>query len=388
MSCEIEPLENIIIQNLQDTPIKKKNTKKDAKKKTTITYVEYFEQNINLQQYKIPELKEIARKHKLYVTGTKPVLIQRIRSCFNYSIKVVKIQKLFRGFMVRFFLKNRGPAANNRKICVNETDGYTLEPLDEISFKNFFSYRDAKDFVYGFDLCSLITVFKTKGKIINPYTRERLETNILNIILSLHRISIILFSEKIENIVINNNTANRMVTPRIPENNIVIQNRYTPLQRNMIAFNAELRELTMKMQEIRARPINQRIQDLFIEIDLLGNYTQSSGFTALERRDYVRFFRTLLDVWNYRAQLTPEAKRNICQLHDPFLNVRINTYNYLEVPEVELMTACVTVMENMIYTGVDAEYKQIGALLSLSVLTVVSIPARNNMFWLYESLIY
>ena len=59
-----------------------------------------------------------------------------------------------------------------------------------------------------------------------------------------------------------------MVTPRIPENNIVIQNRYTPLQRNMIVFNAELRELTMKMQEIRLRPINQRIQDLFIEIDL------------------------------------------------------------------------------------------------------------------------
>ena len=155
----------------------------------------------------------------------------------------------------------------------------------------------------------------------------------------------------------------------------------------MIIFNAELRELTMKMQEIRARPINQRIQDLFIEIDLLGNYTQSSWFTALEHRDYVRFFRTLLDVWNYRAQLTPEAKRNICQLHDPFLNVRINTYNYLEVPEIELITACVTVMENMIYTGVDAEYKQIGALLSLSVLTLVSIPARNNMFWLYESLI-
>lgn len=377
MSCEITPLENVIIPDIQ---IKKKK----ANKKTTITYIEYFEQNINLQQYKIPELKEIARKHKLYVTGTKPVLIGRIRSCFNYSIKIEKIQKLFRGFMVRFFLKNRGPAANDRKICVNETDGYTLEPLNEISFENFFSYRDAKDFIYGFDLCSLITVFKTKGKIINPYTRERLETNILHLILSLHRISTILFSEKIENVVI----TNRTITPRLPENNIAIQNRYTHIQRNMIAFNAELRELTMKMQEIQLRPINQRIQDLFIEIDLLGNYTQSSWFTALERRDYVRFFRTLLDVWHYRAQLTPEAKRNICQLHDPFLNVRINTYNYLEVPEVELMTACVTVMENMIYTGVDAEYKQIGALLSLSVLTVVSIPARNNMFWLYESLIY
>lgn len=387
MSYEIEPLENIVIPNLQDKPIKNKIIKKDAKKKTIITYIEYFEQNINLQQYRVPELKDIARKHKLYVTGTKPVLINRIRSCFNYCIKVVKIQKMFRGYMVRFFLKNRGPAANDRKICVNETDGYTLEPLDEILFENFFSYRDAKDFIYGFDLCSLITVFKTKGKIINPYTRERLDPNIIQIILSLHRISIILFSEKIENVVIGNNSINRPTTPRLHENNILIQNRYTPLQRNMIILNAELRELSIKMQEIQLRPINQRIQDLFIEIDLLGNYTQSSWFTALERRDYVRFFRTLLDVWHYRAQLTPEAKRNICQLHDPFLNVRINTYNYLEVPEVELMTACVTVMENMIYTGVDAEYKQIGALLSLSVLTLVSIPARNNMFWLYESLI-
>jgi len=387
MSCEIAPLENIVIPNLTEKPIKK-NTNKDAKKKTTITYIEYFEQNINLQQYKIPELKEIARKHKLYVTGTKPVLIHRIRSCFNYSIKVVKIQKLFRGFMVRFFIKNRGPAANDRKICVNETDGYTLEPLNEISFKHFFSYRDSKDFIYGFDLCSLITVFKTKGKIINPYTRERFETNILNLILSLHRISIILFSDKIENVVIGNNYINRPTMSRLPENNMIIQNRYTYMQPNMLIVNSELRELTMKMQEIRARPINQRIQDLFIEIDLLGNYTQSSWFISLERRDYVRFFRTLLDVWNYRAQLTHEAKRNICQLHDPFLNVRINTYNYLDVPEVELMTACVTVMENMIYTGVDAEYKQIGALLSLSVLTVVSIPARNNMFWLYESLVF
>jgi len=387
MSCEIAPLENIVISNLQDKPIKNKNTNKDAKKKTPITYIEYFEQNINLQQYKVPELKEIARKHKLYVTGTKPVLINRIRSCFNYCIKIVKIQKLFRGFMVRFFLKNRGPAANDRKICVNETDGYTLEPLNEISFENFFSYRDTKDFIYGFDLCSLITVFKTKGKIINPYTRERLDPNIIQLILSLHRISVILFSEKKENVVISNNSVNRPTTPRLSENNIVIQNRYTHMQRNMFTFSPELRELSIKMQEIRMRTINQRIQDLFIEIDLLGNYTQSSWFTSLERRDYVRFFRTLLDVWNYRAQLTPEAKRNICQLHDPFLNVRINSYNYLEVPEIELITACVTVMENMIYTGVDAEYKQIGALLSLSVLTVVSIPARNNMFWLYESLI-
>ena len=373
MSGQTIPCENIVIPDI-------KMKKKTAKKKTTITYTEYFERNIDLHKYKVPELKDIARKHKLYVTGTKPILIERIRICFNYSMKVVKIQKMFRGFMVRFFFKNRGPAANNTSLCVNETDGYTLEPLNEISFKNFFSYRDAKDFIYGFDLCSLVTVFKTKGKIINPYTRDRIDTTILTRILALHRISNILFSEK--------TTQNRVVMPLPIENNVVVQNRYTHLPRNTPTFTTELRELSAKMQEIRTRPLSQRIQDLFIEIDLLGNYTQSSWFTSLERRDYVRFFRVLSDVWNYRAQLTPDTKRNICQLHDPFLNVRINTYNYLEIPLIDLVGGCVTVMENMIYTGIDTEYKKIGALHILSVLTVVSIPARNNMFWLYESLIY
>jgi SAP domain len=374
MSGETNTCENIIIPNTQ---IKKKR----AKNKTSITFTEYFERNIDLHKYKVPELKEIARKNKLYITGTKPVLIERIQNCFNYSIKVVKIQKTFRGFMVRFFLKSRGPAANNPALCVNETDGYTLEPLNEISFKNFFSYRDAKDFIYGFDLCSLVTVYKTKGKIINPYTRERVDINILNTILSLHRIHDILFSDK-EPEKTNNGP---VIIPLPIENNVVIQNRYTHVPRNT---TAELRELTMKMQEIRTRSLSQRIQDLFIEIDLLGNYTQSSWFTSLERRDYIRFFRTLADVWNYRAQLTPATKRNICQLHDPFLNIRINAYNYLEVPLAELIAACVTVMEHMVYTGADIEYKKLGALHILSVLTVVSVPARNNMFWLYESLIY
>ena len=41
----------------------------------------------------------------------------------------------------------------------------------------------------------------------------------------------------------------------------------------------------------------------------------------------------------------------------------------------------------MVYTGVDVEYKTLGALHVLSVLTIVNYSAREAMPWLYESLI-
>jgi hypothetical protein len=45
-----------------------------------------------------------------------------------------------------------------------------------------------------------------------------------------------------------------------------------------------------------------------------------------------------------------------------------------------------TIMENIIYTGIDIEYRKLGALHVLSALTLVSIPARNSLPWLYESI--
>jgi hypothetical protein len=145
--------------------------------------------------------------------------------------------------------------------------------------------------------------------------------------------------------------------------------------------------LIARLAEIRQRTLDQRIQDLFIEIDLLGNYTQSAWFISLDRRELVRYFRTLCDIWAYRAQLSSEAKRNICQIHDPFLNVRI-PFDHMSVSLEYVKESCVTVMENMVYCGIDNDFKRIGALHVLTALTVVSIPARISMMWLYESLVY
>jgi hypothetical protein len=44
-------------------------------------------------------------------------------------------------------------------------------------------------------------------------------------------------------------------------------------------------------------------------------------------------------------------------------------------------------MENMIYTGITADFKTLGAFQVLTALTIVSPQARISMPWLYESIV-
>jgi hypothetical protein len=174
-----------------------------------------------------------------------------------------------------------------------------------------------------------------------------------------------------------------------------LQNRYlySPTRtRNTITtenLDERQREIYLKLEEVRRLSVNQRIQELFIEIDILGNYTQSTWFTQLEKRDLLRLFRFIYDLWNYRGQLDENTKRNICYLWSPFSNVRmINNYSYDHLTQDQAVESCLSVMEHLVYCGIDVEYQKLGTLHVLSALTMVSIHARNNLYWLYESIVY
>jgi hypothetical protein len=367
------------------------------KKEDILTYDTYIKNKVNLQKLKIPELKNIAKKHRLHVTGTKVVLIERIENLFKGITYAIRIQKIFRGNIVRVFLNKNKEFRKAISQCVNDSDGYTLEPLTEIPFQMLFCFKDNNDFTYGFDIISLMTYYYSKRNIVNPYTRDRLPIIIVNEIISMSKKLFILFPNVLDDT--EKKAINPSVTPPITQqfrrhNDILIRNRYrqernTHLTPQNVANNAENphSQLIARLAEIRQRTLDQRIQDLFIEIDLLGNYTQSAWFISLDRRELVRYFRTLCDIWAYRAQLSSEAKRNICQIHDPFLNVRI-PFDHMSVSLEYVKESCVTVMENMVYCGIDNDFKRIGALHVLTALTVVSIPARISMMWLYESLVY
>jgi hypothetical protein len=373
---------------VDETVVKKATQKLKIINTTQLSYETYLKENPVLNKYKLPELKSIAKQHHIPVSGTKPILIERIHHFFAKTTKAIILQRVLRGYWVRLCLRTRGPAFRKTGRCVNETDGYTLEPLVEIPFQRFISFQDNKNFIYGFDVFSLITVYKRKGNIINPYTRERVDTDTLNRILLTGRLVKLLFPEYIDSdetipqTVSHNNNHNTNNIRAVLEHNRepIIQNIFLNSRISMM----DQRIIIQRLSEIRNKTVERRIQDLFIEIDLLGNYTQSSWFSNLDLSGYIRFHRWLHEVWNFRAQMTDETKRNICPLYDPFVFNR-NTIRYPDMNDSQKI--CLTIMENIVYGSLDIEHRKLGALHILSALTIVSPAARGSMYWLYESLV-
>ena len=97
---------------------------------------------------------------------------------------------------------------------------------------------------------------------------------------------------------------------------------------------AMARELAVANHEVilwnrtNEKAIELRSLALFQQIDSLGNYSNPNWFLSLTKPKLIGFIRNLIDVWSYRAQLTIEAKRNICPPNgDPFRNLNIQYIN-------------------------------------------------------------
>jgi len=381
-----------------------KRSKKNTENKHEITFENYYKHNLTLSVYKLPELKETARKCKINISGTKQKLIERIEEQFDKIKKAHIIQKIFRGSIVRNSFKLRGPAFKNRSICNNDNDFVTMEPLNEISDEYFYSYTDKQNFTYGFNIVSLVQMLKSKGKLVNPYNREKIAPEIIKNIISLYTINCILYPDfKEENKNLNIYTSNNCQTIRnriiSNQNNYtsfenqhnrssILTNNYRPTINHSSLINPQDIERYNKIREIQSRPIAQRINDLFIEFDNLGNYTQSTWFNSLDLRDYARLYRSLYDIWNYRGNLSREVRLRICPFYGPFDGIFARPINHQDLNVEQLKLACLIVLENMTYSGIDEDHRKLGAFHALSGVTIVSPGARNAMPWLYESVIY
>lgn len=319
---------------------------------------EYFENNVQLKKYKIPQLKDIAKEHKLRIGGTKPILIERISSHFNKIKNIVKIQSIFRMYLVIMTTKMRGIALKNVSICVNVCDFYTLEPLKNINYFDFFSYTDNNNFTYGFDLNSLIILFKKPGIVKNPYDRNKIPFDVVKKASIISKLNKYFFNKSF-------------------------------YFKNIYNEQPTYRESTIeKLKLIRNKEVSNRIEELFYEIDNLGNYSSSSWFKNLDCDNLFNLLKYIYEIWSYRANIPTITKRKICPYFNPFQDglENVNLREYHENNNTEKMKlCCLIVMENMIYTGINNEYKQIATMHILSALTLVSDAARASLPWLYES---
>jgi hypothetical protein len=302
--------------------------------------------DMNKYNYSLPQLKIIAKEYKLKMSGNKPQFFLRIFSYLYLSSYIVKIQKIFRCILVKKYKKFHGPAALNRKLCTNAQDFVTMEPIEEINFHQFLSYKDIDGFIYGFDIISLYTLFlKSKNADIvrNPYNRNVIPEEVMKTIRSIIRFSRIL--------------------------KIKIQLNYEDDSQNVsMEKGIELRAL-----------------QLFQHIDSLGNYSNSQWFLSLNRTQIVKFVRELNDIWNYRAQLTNEVKRQICPPHgDPFRNLSF-PYLHTEGELYNVKKFVLEIMEKFVNSGINNDSKSLGAYFILGALTLVNSEAATALPWLFQS---
>jgi hypothetical protein len=298
--------------------------------------------------YSAIQLKEFAKKYKIKITGTKNELITRIYIHLKLSAGVISIQKIFRGRLVRTCARLHGPALLRRHLCTNDTDFLSGDCLKDLHASQFFSYTDVDNFIYGFDIISLYNLFlKSDSSVVkNPYNRNEIPQLVIQNILKLVRIS------KILKIVIEINITNDLVN-------------ITPKK------TVELRTL-----------------DLFQHINSLGNYSDHTWFSLLQRSQLIKFLRELIDIWNYRAQLSESVKRAICPpIGDPFRIINIDYIMHENNIDV-LRKIILDVLEKMVNNGVTNDNKSLGAYYILGALTLVNPAAALAIPWLYQSVSY
>jgi hypothetical protein len=299
--------------------------------------------------YNITQLKIIAKNYKLKISGNKPQLVLRIYTYLYFSFYIIKIQKVFRGLLVKKYKALHGPAAINRKICNNTEDFITMEPMQEINFHQFLSYKDSDGFIYGFDIISLHNLFlKSKDieSIRNPYNRNIIPESVVKTIKSVIRLSRIL---KIH------------INLHYEDDSLTVSNE--------------------KAVELRALA-------LFQTIDSLGNYSNPQWFLSLNKIQMIKLVKELIEIWNYRAQLTNEIKRSICPPNgDPFRNLSIQ-YIHTEGNISNVRKVILEIFEKMVNNGTDKDNKSLGAYYILGCLTLVNNDAAAALPWLYQSFCY
>jgi hypothetical protein len=418
---------------IEDPDHKKKTNKKNAKlEKPSPSEISFHNYNILNEEnkngaadYKVAELKEMCAiiqrdfdYKKVKLSGTKGELRQSVYNFYHHTFHCIKIQLKFNSFLRRKLNKLRGPALSNREICINETDFYSFDPIREIPNQQFFSYEEigkeeekskSKSCYYGFDIASIYNLILSDNGVENeyglsrrlifnesnnPYNRNKLPHNVVRDILKIIKLDRILSRKRViktkkmtKNQMMNNNNNNY----EYDNNNYVAEND----NNNNAVMGSGGGGMNISLPQDVLTPhqrFRQHVLRLFQTINALGHYSDPEWFVALTYEQHITFLRELIDIWNYRAELSPQARRTIYPPYgDPFPHyvlgwVTHQFYIYLS-PE-NIININLTVIERFIASAVSEGDRCLGSNFILCALTLVSIPAREALPWLYQSVMH
>jgi hypothetical protein len=135
------------------------------------------------------------------------------------------------------------------------------------------------------------------------------------------------------------------------------------------------------------KTVELRALSLFQNIDALGHNTDCNWFMCLNRYNTLKMLRELKCIWNYRAGLSNEIKREICP---PFGNPFIVNIDYLCNLEnlYEIKNKILLILEKIVNSAINNDNKHLGASFVLCALTLVNSDAATALPWYYQAVAY
>lgn len=320
-----------------------------------------------LRENKLSVLRNITGSWNLPCTGKKLILGQRIIAHIKNTNAAKKIQRIFRGHIVRLWLKLK--YSDKKETPVNDTDFYTMEPIKQINVYNYFHYISPDSNTnYVFSLESIMNMIVNTKKLENPYTRESMN-DCINVLKHIVRLT-------------------NIVKPDY-EINVVLKKS---LEQDPGHLVIELQEPIQRI--VPALPLDPtidyaaRIRSLFANIDLLGFYTNANWFTNLTALKLFQLIQTLLIVWH---KIPEYQQKCVCPTIDLFSRENLGLHNLVfdenNLSEVKqnLIAVIVRIGETLITNGQTNDDRYAGASYFLTALTLVSYEACEALPWLYDN---
>jgi hypothetical protein len=154
------------------------------------------------------------------------------------------------------------------------------------------------------------------------------------------------------------------------------------LSRERRRSNTQEHAFFHRLRNLEQMTLDQRINELFMQIDSLGNYTQMHWLSQLLNRKLYFLAIKINQLWNI---LPRDLRSRICPYISPFSEEIFGPHLNIDSPIDEVIRKVVRMAEVLVYSGIDNEHKNLGVMYFLSGLTIVSLDARAQLPWLYEN---
>ena len=292
--------------------------------------------------FNVSQLKDMCAHYHLKKSGNKDELRTRCYSYLSVCKAVVRTQALTRGILRRKLNRLRGPGILRRRICKNEADFLTFEDTSSIHPDSYFSFKDAEENVWAFDIMSIHNhLVKSGSDALNPFTRAALPAAEL--------------TKRIEQVVTLAGTLG-------VKTDLEFENAPPP----------DPQDLEMRAQEI------------FQRFDIFGHFTDHRWLLSLDKQHLLDFYKALHDIWSYRADITEHVMASVCAPHGrPFAGCSWS--GLCNGSRDNALKSILQVCRNFTFGAVDDHHQQLGVYYVLAALTLINPQAAESLPWLHQS---